>query len=343
MKILIVLWISSLTPYVWAAKLSFKPLNYSNKEVRSLSIVGYGGNVRVLGKKGDDNLKIEVEKESPEAMDGDIRQLQEQWAFGYTLDNGHLKLEIKEPSDKEGLLKVFAQKKSPNFNIVISGAPVNLEVFWHNGSVKISNWTKSIMHVQQKGRVEWMNLTGEKNSLYLRSGNMSLSQIKGRVKIESYNASQNLSEIEGVLDMDNFMGPLVVQSSQASLNLRQQKGYAEFKNIEGDIQYELGEASLKVLNLKGNLNGKAESGSLVAEIQESPNIRVRSVDGPITLGVKKSSARVNIGSVKGQLIAPSYLKKQQWSTIKTLSGRLRGNGSGGSVYVRTESANIRIR
>ncbi|MCB9026822.1 MAG: DUF4097 family beta strand repeat protein [Bdellovibrionaceae bacterium] len=341
------MWLMGLfiSQLVFAETLNFKPLLYSESEVKAVTIHGLKGNVRVIGepsRTGD--FQIRVSRRSSDNISNDEKELFENWIFSYKNELGHLELFVKEPADKEKLIKSLSVNSThvPNFDIQIQGAAKPLNIWWQEGELNLSRWNQPIKVVQQKGKVSLTDFESSA-SIFINQGEVYLTRVKGSVDLESYKAIYQVNNYDGNMKLDSFSGKLKLDNLSGSLNIANHSGRVDILNSKGSLDFKMAQSKIYIKNFNGDIQGKTESGSVEAELSGTANARIHSVDGPVSLSLPQSAASVNIGSKKGQLIAPQYLRSQQWSSLKTISGQLRGKDEGGRIYVRSEGGSIRIR
>ena len=341
------MWLFSLifSYNIMAEVVSYRPLQFAGEEVQKISVKGFYGRVKVQGSQAQgEGFKISVVKRLPEGLNNDLNSYMDDWKFSYKNDSGHLQLSIKEPLDREIWLKTMQLKTGQfvNYDLVIQGPAKPLNVWWRDGALSVSQWSEALKIVQQRGNVRLSEVQSPV-SVYLNEGELVFYKVKGPVDIESYKAKLNMTGYEGNLQLDAFSGSVDLQQTTGNMNIKHQNGRIYISDSNGNIDFNIRKSNLQIKKFSGDLQGKTESGPVEAHLVGSSNVRIQSMDGPVTLDLPSSTASVNIGSKKGQLIGPSYLRKNQWSSLKTLTGQLRGKNEGGRIHVRSEDGNIRIR
>ncbi len=329
---------------LFAETLNYKPLSFAESEVNTISVVGFVGNVKIVEDKSVRGLKVNVSRVVSSKATDDEKEFYDKWIFSYKNESGKLRLFIKEPAEKAKIIKSFANIKAnlPKYNIVISGRPKPIALNWVQGNVLVKKWSEPFKIVQQKGQLSLLQTTG-KADVFLSEGSFILAGGSGVVEIETYKVAEEITDFDGQLKVDNFSGSLKVNNIAGSFKLQQQSGSIEISRGKGQIDFEAGAAKLKLNKFSGEFRGKSGRGEIVAELIDDARFRVSTVDGPVSVSTAGGGSRINIGSEKGSLYGPRHLRRKQWASIKTLSGHMRGKNNKGSVFVRTKTANIKVR
>ncbi len=334
-------FLGSLSNNAHGQSFKYNPLVISASEVKNLIINGDHLYLNIRGSASVNEFKIEVIKKMTPETD---KEFFEDWHFAYAKDGEGLKLSVKGPADKSRLQMAYRNegRHLPQFQINVTGPSRVVNIYSRLGNTVLTNWEENVNIVNHAGRV---NLTGLKaqTRVLLMNGDFSINNSKGGLFFESYSANSIISNFEGKIKTETFSGSHKIESNKGSIDWSQQAGKLSFLNSKTQLDFRVGSANVQIEKVEGDVRGQITSGSLKVNISSNINLRVNSVDGPVNITAQQSSASINVGSKKGEIYGPSYLKTQQWSNLKTMTGKLRGAHGGGSIFVRSDNANIRIR
>ncbi|MCB0391954.1 MAG: DUF4097 family beta strand repeat protein [Bdellovibrionales bacterium] len=331
--------------FVSAETLNYKPLVFDESEIKEIHIQGYQGDITVSGaRSATSNIEIQVKKITGQNASEEQKEAFDNWIFSYKNQDGILKLFIKESFDKEIVTSQLGKMATflPKFNIQLSGLSKPITIHWRVGDLTVNSWRAPLKVVQQNGRLNFSELSGD-TSVFLYQGQIHLNKLRGNVNLESYNAKCFVTDYEGNMKVESFSGKVTLNRIAGSLSLTKQSGSVEILEGKGQVDLDNGSASVILKRFSGDIRGKTDSGRVTADLTGAANLRLSSVDGDVIVSAARSAANINVGSKKGQLSGPNYLRRDQWSSLKTMMGQLRGNEQGGRVFVRSESGNIRIQ
>ncbi|MEZ4872584.1 MAG: DUF4097 family beta strand repeat-containing protein [Bdellovibrionales bacterium] len=181
-----------------------------------------------------------------------------------------------------------------------------------------------------------------RSTIEFATGELRLNDHEGSVDVNNYKTKITVNQLKGPLKLSNFDGTVSLQNIEGGLQLSSHKGQMSVSRSKGRLQFESGDNNTVIEDFDGSIKGKSGQGAIVVRSEGKINVNLRSNQGRIDIQAKGSGATVNVGSKDGPLYLPNYFKLTRYANMKVMSGRLRG-GSGGQIYVRTESGSVKLR
>lgn len=325
-----------------------QPMRFNLEKSEKVVIRGYRGSVNYTVNENLEDISIQV----IEGTTGPTEKLtkpvertlasEEEWQVSMNKENDQVLINIEGPITKQRWSEILASQNFPYYSINITGPSRPVEVNWQQGQVSLNNLNSQVQVTLLKGDVVVEGGSGDAN-ISNQEGVIRLKNRKGQMRIDAYLAKVEIEGIEGKLELENFTGDSVVQNVSGQVDLASYRGTTRMASVNGRIDFKNGNSALHIEKFEGELRGKSAQGAIFAEVNGDANIRVESAEGAVNLRLPASSAWVNLGTEEGNIAAPSFLKLTRVSDKKYRTGKLRGGASGGSVFVRTTTGDIRIR
>jgi hypothetical protein len=303
----------------------------------SVVVRGFRGTVEYVVDTKSQDLKVEVR----ETVSAAANKFKDEWQFNFRREGQAIQIVVDGPSSKQIWNEVIATNAAPEYFIKIIGPSLPLHVNWNEGrvtavnlqsDVEITSLKSDIIITKGVGRLEVSN----------QEGSVTVREHKGDVKVDSYLARVRLENIEGKIDLENFTGETLVDNITGDVNLSSFKGTTKLASIKGHLDFKNGNSPLHIEKFQGEIRGRTGQGPIFADVLGDADIHMESAEGDVNLRLPASGAWVNLSTEEGSLAVPNFLKLTRLQSQQIRSGRLHGS-SGGSVFVKTTSGDIRLR
>jgi len=264
------------------------------------------------------------------------------WSFAVQREGTVVRIEAKGPDSK---LDWENQMKTglPEFHFEIEAASVPVEVQLREGSIVSQSWRSSAALWLGQGTVRLSQNEGPFR-VHVNRGELRVDGHKGRLAIDGFAPKVFVSQLDGDLKLENFSGENSVQNLKGDLAVRSFSGQIAVNSADGNCDFEIGRGSLNLQGLSGGLNGQVDNGSVVAKFTGDANVSIESQEGAVSLNLPANSgSSVRLQSESGSIVAPDSLGSTRSGNFRTVSGRLPGAQSKGSVFVKSKSGSIRLQ
>ena len=321
---------------------NYKPVIVPLAGVQRVTLRGYNGDVKIVGSEKADKIRFDVRLMTDDKTPSFAKGLFDQWIFSYKLVGDNLKVEIRGPQSKEDWSKLIGNENEniPRYVMTITMPARKLNFSWLLGKIFVQNWDQPISITLQSGEIILNKVTAEAN-LSLLKGKAIISDCDGSLRLDAYDVDIKLSNSKGHLAIENFYGDTLVSQIDGALDLSSFKGTTRVLKSKGQIDFKNGRSTFKISDFEGDVRGKTLQGAVIGKFSGQNNIRIHSEDGPVDINAANSGAYINIGTKKGHLYIPHYLRQTIWPSIRTATGSLRGSQKG-YIYVRSNNGNVRI-
>lgn len=311
---------------------SSHPLSIAVTKGDKVSIAGVAGDVRLTTKKGARQFTAWIK--GPQGED---------FPLSLKKENGVIYLKVSGPIEKSAWELAMVDKKWPkyNMNIVVPDVVDSVQLNWWKGKVSVKDLHSSLSVTIQEGKLKVTDSVGDLMA-YVQKGTIEVMRQKGAVDAESYSGQVTIKDVEGVVSVNNFTGKSVVEGVEGTLNYNSYSGTTLVKNVKGRFNFKNGRSKLEARGVEGDIRGRSGQGPVKITSNSKMNVNIKSIEGTVSLKIPRSGAHVNVGSEKGGLYVPSFLKMTHFTSLKVKRGKLRGDVKG-RVFVRTQSGDIRIQ
>ncbi|MCB0364857.1 MAG: DUF4097 family beta strand repeat protein [Bdellovibrionaceae bacterium] len=326
-----------------AAVLDYKPLAMEVQKGDRLVIQGFEGRVKLVGNNRNNakDIVINLKQDNPANMSAEGKAVLDEWLFSLQRKGEVIEVAIRSPQSKQVWSKLLMSGGMPQFYMEISAPPIPAEVTWRKGTVSIENWNDTLSVHVLEGETRVVGGKGEAQVVH-QDGTLVLSGREGNVSVESFKGTLTVAKVKGKLDVENFSGTSRISDVDGQLNVTSTSGTMKISDSKGRLDFHNLRANLVIDDFSGELRGRNGAGSVSASVKGEADVRIHSKEGGVSLRLPNSAARVNLGTAEGNMALPNYLHVSRLPNLRWVRGRLRGDVKG-SVYVRTNEGNIRLR
>jgi len=320
-----------------AKVLDFKPVSMEVKAKDQLSIVGFDGSVKLREVKGN-KVTVKVKQENPDKMSSALKESLDEWQLLMQRQGDTLEIHVKGPESKSTWTELMRASAWPKFYLEVSSPSLPLTLVWRKGNVKVENWNAPAKLSILDGEVVVQNGDGDLQLIH-QTGEVKAIARKGKTELESFSGKVLIDGGSGLTRVENFAGDTTVKNFDGTLEWRANRGVGKVNGGKGKIDFQTEKGSLVINDYKGDLHGQSSQGSITADLISPAQVRITTVEAPVSLKVAGSGALVNLISDEGVIAAPSSLEKSG----RQVRGRLKSGTGEGSIFVKTASGAIRLR
>ena len=329
----------------------YKPLKYSVNESTRLKLTGFRGHLRFMADANTPGkFEINIVKKTP---DGYIAApgLSETFSVHKSNEGSgefvHLNFKYGDRSvSQTPLLKAAStvwQDPQVEYDVLVRGQSVPLEVFWHEGVIEIRGWQKDF-------KVHSLNSSlsiSETNGVAMvsqRRGAVDVVRHKGGLSGEFFSVKAVLSEGEGPIQINNYSGETHISSWASAVNVQSFNGKVSSSSHNEEFQVQLHRGALNLKQFSGQLKGTTLESNTQLQLNSGANVSLKSTSGNISI---KSPARasINVGTTEGDLWVPRELKISRYPNLKVARGQISRGASAknGRIYVRSQSGTVSLK
>lgn len=240
--------------------------------------------------------------------------------------------------------KVFVDKKLETkirYYVIIRGPSVDLKVNSRAGKALVQGWKSPTDIVIENGSVNLVD-TSSPFKVNLIKGSLDVQNHNGRLKADVFDGKLSLSNIDGNVDVTNFLGSTVLNEVSGDVSLNSRSGNTLVEKSKGSLKFDADKGKLDLISFQGSIEGVSDQAQITAKLVNPAKFRAKIKNANIKLSVPSSSgAQVYVALTEGQFFAPSYLNKDEYGTVKTLKGTLRG-GESGRISVTGDAGRVNL-
>lgn len=171
------------------------------------------------------------------------------WQFSFKREGALLQVFIEGPASKTTWREVLISKQIPQFDIMLVGPSVPLQVYWGEGTLKILNLNSDLRVTTQKAHIHVSGGRGRAD-ISNQDGAIQVVGRAGVAKIDSYMAKVEIADHEGEVYLDNFGGESRLHKILGRLNLSSYSGQMRVDSLKGTLKFDKGELSARPAKLK---------------------------------------------------------------------------------------------
>ncbi len=318
------------------------PLSLDVLPEDSYVLQGFQGRVRVIPDEGAQSLRVFVRPRQAESSSALMQRHQEEWGVSLERKSNVIQIEVQTPQSKDLWHEILAKESAaPHFDLEIRAPLRPLDVHWRRGEIEVRSWSAALSVFSHEAQTLIVGGQGVLN-IHQQLGEVRVIQREGPLDLNTFSARVRLEKLSGDIRVDNFAGQTEIFENEGEIFLAGFEATQKVVGGRGRIEFKHQRSPLRVENFAGDLRGESEQGEVVASLRGEANVRVITKEAAVNLSLPGSGASVNLGSQEGAIDSPGFLRVDQMPHLRTARGRLRG-GERGSVYVRTESGEIRLR
>ena len=211
-----------------------------------------------------------------------------------------LKVWMEEVSLKERVLISSKEKKTSVLNFEV---PVNtdLQVVNSSGDITAAGiQSKEVKLETHFGDIKTENMSADLN-LRSSSGNITVKNIKGKLKMKTEFGDQSLDEITGDIWLNSSSGDIKIKQLKGNANVTSSFGHQKFEFITGDIISVASSGNITIKQLKGKVSTKSSFGRQVyMDIEGDISSRVSSGDIEINGAKGTLDLETSFGNITGK-------------------------------------------
>jgi hypothetical protein len=324
----------------WVRSISLDTQRISVNDVDRIEILGMAGTIELVPVEGATQFELQVHYDLPKGLTdgGGI----EDWEMKVESVGKTWNIRVLGPKSKDAWRSAMLKNLFPQYHMKLMGPSRPVEIHWRDLRLTSTSW-KSELQVQ--ALVGDYQIRQGQGDLILRldSGKISVSGQKGIVDVESFGVEAELSNNSGNCRLVNFSGTSKVSNLLGDLNYRSMLGTSNLSLSDGNLEFQNGRGALNITAKDGRIFGNTDSGNVRATSLGKTDISIKSKEAFVNvITAKGSGAKVNVGSVEGDLFVPPGFKVDRYPNLKVATGRLPGS-LGGAIHVRTETGGVRVR
>jgi DUF4097 and DUF4098 domain-containing protein YvlB len=179
--------------------------------------------------------------------------------------------------------------------------------------------------------------------VHTAGGNISITNLKGRIDGETSGGDLNIREIEGAIKLETSGGNIHAEKLTGDLHMETSGGNIQIVTIAGNVDVSTSGGNIKVSDVDGKIHAETSGGDVVVKAKnDNKGIYAETSGGDIDIFVPKNiSATIDASTTGGEV---------RCDLPVTMSGRLdesriRGtvNGGGNPIKAFTSGGDVRIK
>lgn len=279
------------------------------------------------------NIDIKQHNGDNVKVSGRIRETGNSWVFGKTeYRKGELRMRIEK---KDTVLSIYMEEVKLEKTKKVARDDKEKEPEESRLAITVPKGVNVIVS-NSSGNIVAEGLTTKKVDLRTSFGNIMVKHIDAEISLKSGSGNVTASDLTGRVQSTTSFGHQSIVQVTGDLKCRSSSGNVTVKDLKGNGDINSSFGFQKIENMKGNLECKASSGDIVIRSVEG-NIHTRSSFGKVHLedvsgdiSSKTSSGGVQIARVRGTLsigtsfgnIVGSEITLTRNSEFKTSSGNI---------------------
>ena len=309
---------------------TFENVKNSQIEIQCLNI-----DLKVIEDASVSNIKI-----GTQVFDGQKASTDSDWTISVEKDpiKEIIKVSCKYPQ------RVFVDKKLETqyrYFMIIKGPSQELSVNARSGKVSVTNWRQPAQIVVENGSVSLEN-NSSSFKVNLVKGSLDVAKHNGRLKADVFEGKLKFENVDGNLDVTNFSGTTSIKSVKGDISINSRDATTVVESSSGSLKFDADQGKLDLVQFQGAIEGVSDQALITAKLSNPVRFKAAIKNANLRLSVPSSSgAQVYFALGEGQYQAPSYLNKDEYGTIKTLKGTLRG-GESGRISITGDAGKVNL-
>ena len=338
-KIFIIsLWVSLWAGASWGAQsVEQGSSSVPVQEGDRLFIKGFSGKLTLIGKPKAQAVSFKVNRVKPQLT---VPLTKGNWIFSFRRVGKQIELVVRGPQSKTAW-NFGKGSQRPRFEIIVEAPSMPAEIHWQEAVVRIQGWESDLVVSVKRGEVNSLKGRGS-HRINLQKGSLKVGLHQGELDLESYKGKVHVFKSQSNVNLENFAGVSQLEEVSGEIHLTSYKGATELVQCEGRVEFKNIQSPVKIEKFRGIVRGQSQQGSVRVSFVGQARLRVKNEEGLVYLNLPNSAAKVDLGSVKGNIYAPKFLSLTRLPNLKMIRGRLRGSQPG-NVYVRTHSGKIFLK
>lgn len=179
--------------------------------------------------------------------------------------------------------------------------------------------------------------------VHTSGGNISITNIKGRIGGETSGGDLNIRDIEGAINLETSGGNIHTEKVTGDLRMETSGGNIQIVTITGNVDVSTSGGNIKVSDVDGKIHAETSGGDVIVKAKnDNKGIYAETSGGDIDIFVPKNiSASIDASTTGGEV---------RCDLPVTMSGRfdesrIRGtvNGGGNQIKAFTSGGDVRIK
>lgn len=329
------MWIAillGLSINVFADKVSYPVQKISARGIKAIEIRGVNGALKIKARPGP-FYQLAVRHSRSKRY--------EDWQLQVERRGTTLYLEVFSVAYGSQWKKFVKREQWPEFDVDWRGPSLPTVVSWRDGKIAVTGWRDALEASLLKGDFQISDMKGR---LKLQTGDvaLNLSRVEGQTDIRGEKGSLKISRssgpfeiswLDGSIDFDQVKGPMNLESQQA-----------EFKGIHGQgpwsIKMASGRADLR--NFSGSLKAEGRSAPWTLDLRPPSDLEIKSASGSVDIrAAAQSGLKAFLTSKEGPIETSGWLKNEVRDGVHVAEGRRPGSPIN-EVFVKTQSGSIHL-
>jgi DUF4097 and DUF4098 domain-containing protein YvlB len=140
------------------------------------------------------------------------------------------------------------------------------------------------------------------------------------------------------------MGEVAIEKTRGFISVISNQANIKINGGSGTLQFEIVRGSLLANQFQGRTEGHSQEANVGLQLSTEQDVNLKSQSGRMTVAMPKDSgAMLNLNSVEGEIIVPSYLRVAKEGSSKSLKGRLKGEGKESLIIIRSQEGAIIVK
>ncbi len=287
--------------------------------------------------------KIYAENQDEAEFIADHVQVEVSEAEGHVIIEPRF-LTIKEQSSSfwQKLLGTGEESIQGSVDLVISvPSDCHVDVYDPSGAISVSGLRGQVKISAQSGSVAVQDILGPV-TLETSSGPVSLKNIEGRTEVKANGADVSFYSVNGNLEIRNSSGRISGEYVIGDVTVVQTGGDIDLAHIEGDVRLKTTSGQVKVEQDFGAMDVSTETGDIeiVTELNSAKDYFVETISGSIRFLVPEaSSGDIKLEAGSCEIDAQIPIAIDSFSRTR-ISGRFGGGGP--KISLATMSGGITL-
>ena len=209
----------------------------------------------------------------------------------------------------------------------------------YRGEIDVADVDGSTLINAGNGDVRVMRVGSLKVSR--RSGDVTISEVKGDLTARSYNGDVNVSNVQGLVDVAASNGDLSVQNAGADVRANSATGDIQVRCAKGRAEVSSASGSITLIGVGGDVEASTASGDVIftAPIRAGGNYRLKSLSGNVSMTIQPDVAgfTASLTTYSGEIDTGFPLKVESPAQGGPINRRITGVFGNGQAKLALDS------